>query len=138
MGTGRTLQGMSDSAPASKSFNPAWLAFALSLVVAIMGVGATWKTVTSLEERVKLLEGWKSSQDVAFTEMKSDLRYIVDTVKDIRTSLTTAQQPAQVVYPQYPPNYPAQQQQPSRRQQVAPRGIPRRLPPARRRCRRPA
>lgn len=128
---------MADTTSTRPPFNPTWLSVVLSLVVAVLGVGATWKTVTSLEDRVKMLESWKSSQDVAFTLLQSDVGYIKDAVKDIRSSLSA---PApQVVYPQYPPAYPmpAQPQQ-NRRQQVAPRGEPRRALPSRRRWHRAA
>lgn len=108
------LPGMQEPTSSRVSFNPTWLSVALSLVVAILGVGATWKTVTSLEERVKALEGWKSSQDVAFTVLQSDVGYIKDTLRDIRSILSPSQ-PQVVLPPGYP--YPSQQspQQPNRR-----------------------
>ncbi len=68
-------------------FNPGWLSFALTLIVAIATVGATWRDVTDLRERMKAMETWKGAQEIAMTKLQKDVEHILDGIQIIQEQL---------------------------------------------------
>lgn len=70
-----------------KQFNPGWLAFALSLVVAIGSVGATYRDVNDLRDRMKTMENWKGGQEVAMARLQNDVEHILKGVQEIQRHL---------------------------------------------------
>lgn len=133
---------MADTTPEPRwpSINPTWVGILVMLVINISAIAVKYAAIEDHGVRLKALEVKDASRDVQQAELRSDMTYIKERLSEIRAEIraavSTPAAPAQVVYPQYPPQsgYPVQQQ-PRRGAQVAPRTAPRLSPPVRRRRR---
>lgn len=77
---------MSDTTPplSLRSFNPGWIPAIVVVITCLAAVGSTYFDSQETKGRVKELEVWRASKDVADAQLRVDIGYIKDGIKELR------------------------------------------------------
>lgn len=67
-----------------RTFNPGWIPALIAGFACVATIGATYFDSKDTKERVRDLEVWRGSKDVGDAQMRMDIAFIKDTVKDLR------------------------------------------------------